>query len=79
MGPRRPAFRAERKTEEIDGNVKKTGEVLVDDEKIGRMDSPTGSNYQNQIVGWLRMNGNSPGGEMLVQSPRILSYLGNVG
>ncbi len=59
--------------------MKTAGEVRLNGERTSQTAFQTRSNHQNQVVGWLPMDGYSPGGEMLVHSPRILSYLGNVG
>ncbi len=48
--------------EEIDGKVKTTGEMRLDDEKLGQMDFRARSNRQNQAIGWLQENTATPGG-----------------
>ncbi len=67
------------KAEKTDGKVETEGEVPLNGERTSQTAFQTRSNHLNQVVGWFRMDGYSPGGEMLVHSPRIMSYLGNVG
>lgn len=59
--------------------MKTASEVRLNGERTSQTAFQTRSNHQNKVVGWLRMDGYSPGSEMLVHSPQILSYLGNVG
>ncbi len=63
----------------IDGEVETTGEVRLDDDKIGRMGFCTPPTEENRAIRKAEAENLSSDGAIWVTSPWKPSYLGNIG